>query len=157
MVLKEYRKMQKTLDSEQLSNVLISIVRTQCYGVSIKLGVYYVPEAHHEQLKVLEKICESFKEHEIELFQVPVYSDKNSKKAIQAAIEEDLIDRLEVMKDDFAKLVRTGKLNHDIRSNRILEMQDLVKRVSVYKRPFFKGQDPGRAAEINRRKNHQIQ
>jgi len=134
MVLKEYRKMQKTIDSEQLSNVLISIVRSQCYGVSIKLGVYYVPENHHEQLKVLEKICASFKEHEIELFQVPVYSDKQSKKAIQAAIEEDLIDRLEVMKEDFAKLVRTGKLSQDLRSNRVLEMQALAKRVSVYKK-----------------------
>lgn len=131
---KKYKELQKTLDAEQLSNILINIVRTQCYGVSIKLGVYYVPEAHSKQLKILEKICGSFKEHEIELFQIPVYSDPESKKAIQAAVEDDLIDRLEVMKEDFAKLVRAGKLSRDLRGNRLSEMNALVKRMEVYKK-----------------------
>lgn len=133
-LVEKYKELQKTMDAEQLSNILINIVRTQCYGVSIKLGVYYVPEAHSDQLKVLEKICASFKEHEIELFQIPVYSDPESKKAIQAAVEDDMLDRLEVMKEDYAKLVRTGKLSRDLRGNRLSEMNSLVQRMEIYKK-----------------------
>jgi len=130
----EYKKMSKLFDTEQLSALLTHIVKEECEGVSIKLGVYYVPDINVENLEVLERIVKFFDKDQIEMFQVPVYNDPATQRAVQAAIEDDMLDKIDKLKEEFAKLTRAGKLSKNLRGNRLTEIVSLIKRARTYKK-----------------------
>lgn len=133
VIEEEYKKMMKLFDTEQLSALLTHIVKEECFGVSIKLGVYYIPEEHLEALETLQRIVNYFEPDQIELFQVPVYNDPATQRAVQAAIEDDMLDKIDKLKEEFAKLTRSGKLSRELRGNRLTEIMTLIKRARTYK------------------------
>lgn len=134
VIEEEYKKMMKLFDTEQLSALLTHIVKEECFGVSIKLGVYYIPEMHLEKLEILQRIVNYFEPDQIELFQVPVYNDQATQRAVQAAIEDDMLDKIDKLKEEFAKLTRSGKLSRELRGNRLTEIMSLIKRARTYKK-----------------------
>jgi hypothetical protein len=127
-----YQKAQKTLDTDQLSSLLRRIAHEDCLAVNWKGGCYYIREDQAEGIAALEKVAAAFDTQDIALYKASLYDDDATKKAIQVAVEDDMLDKMETLKNEFYATTKAGKMTKNVRDNRRAEIHTLMDRVRVY-------------------------
>lgn len=132
-IKEEYKEMQKTMDTEQISGLLRKIVHVECFGVNFKGGCYYVREDQADGLATVQKVVDFFDEEQITFHKIPLYNDGDTQKAIAVAVEDDLLTKIEELKEEFCKTARAGKMTKTALPNRLTEINTLLQRLRMYK------------------------
>ena len=121
----------ETICSEQISRLFSRIVQEQAKGISLKLGMYYVKFSMLPALRVIYTITEVLR-LPFEIFQINI--DPNSPNdAVKAAIQEEVLYRLDILKIDLQKKLENNSLTTKILENKQIELNTLGDLLLLYR------------------------
>jgi len=133
IILSEFKEMQKLVDSEQVSKLFARIMVEEIHGVSLKLGVYYVGEDQMDKVQALQEIVTMIDSPNLELFKIPVYNDESTLKAVEAAVNDDMLDKLETLKEEICQKWKDDSLSPKVLENRQVAVQELFGKLKIHK------------------------
>ena len=135
-IRKEFQAMQQSTDGDQIARLLTKVVQEECNGLSLKLGVYYIPDEFKHRIKNLEKIISIFDPKDVSLYQIAMKDDTSTVSSIQNAVVEGLFSEIETYERDLLEEYKIGKFNKKnkerIITNRTLEIETLRNRITSF-------------------------